>query len=360
MNTATLTRRQATPGAKVPKADKSRGVGAAVGQIAIVLVVLIIVFGMINPTAFLSLDNFRAILQNVAILTVLGVGATFVIVTSGIDLSIGSVLVFSSVVAAKAMDAVGGQGPGAAILGIVVAVIAGAAWGAVNGLLVAFAKVPALIVTLGTLGAALGLSQVITNGVDIRVANDILVNVIGYGQLFGQIPILVIIAAVVVLFGAFLLHKTRFGKYTFAIGSNEEGSRRSGIRVRTHLVKVYLLCGALAGFAGILSVSFFQTTTISGQSNTALNVIAGVVIGGTSLFGGVGTILGTVIGLCIPAVLQAGFVIIGVQPYWQQVVVGAVLVLAVYVDQRRMTARSGSSPGRLLRRLLSRGRIPFV
>jgi ribose transport system permease protein len=166
--------------------------------------------------------------------------------------------------------------------------------------------------------------------------------VIGYGRILGGIPILVIIAAIVILIGAFVLHKTRFGKYTVAIGSNEEGSRRSGINVNAHLVKVYLLCGALAGFAGILSVSFFQATTIPGQCNTALNVIAGVVIGGTSLFGGVGTILGTVIGLCIPAVLQAGFAIIGVQPYRQQVVLGAVLIAAVYIDQRRRVRRGAS------------------
>lgn len=333
------TRRSAV--ARDDKKRSSRGIGASVAQIAVVLLVLVVVFSVLRPEAFLSVGNFRSIAVNVAILTVLGVGATFVIITAGIDLSIGSVLVFSSVIGAKAMDMVGSQGPGAAAVGVVVAIAAGAAWGAFNGVLVAYARVPALIVTLGTMGMALGLSQVLTNGVDIRVANDVLTDVIGYGRLFGQIPYLVIIAAGVVVLGAFILHKTRFGKYTYAIGSNEEGCRRSGINTQLHLVKVYLLCGALAGLAGILSVSFFQTTTISGQSNTALNVIAGVVIGGTSLFGGVGTIIGTVIGLFIPAVLQSGFVIIGVQPYWQQVVVGAVLIVAVYFDQRRRARQSG-------------------
>ncbi|MEU9823233.1 ABC transporter permease [Pseudonocardia alni] len=331
--------------------DTSRTVFTAVGQILAVLVGLVIAFGVADPEAFLSVANFRSIAQNVAILTVLGVGVTFVIITSGIDLSLGSVLVFSSIVAAKAMDLAGGQGAVAAVVGVVAAVAAGLGWGAVNGLLVTVTSVPPLIATLGTMGAALGLSQVITGGVDIRVSNDLLTQVIGYGNVVGQLPVLVVIAAVVVVLGAFVLHRTRFGKYTYAVGSNAEGARRAGIAVNAHLVKVYMLCGGLAGLAGILSVAFFQTTTIAGQTNTALNVIAGVVIGGTSLFGGVGTVVGTVIGLCIPAVLQSGFVIIGVQPYWQQVVVGAVLVAAVIIDQRRRARRTGrGTPARRWRR----------
>ena len=134
--------------------------------------------------------------------------------------------------------------------------------------------------------------------------------------------------------------------YTFAIGSNEEAARRVGVRVDRHLIMVYALSGLLAGFAGVLSLAQFGTTAIAGQSTTNLNVIAAVVIGGTSLFGGVGTIFGTVVGLFIPAVLQNGFVIIGVQPFWQQVAVGAVLIAAVYVDQRRRAAaaRGGKRP----------------
>jgi ribose transport system permease protein len=161
---------------------------------------------------------------------------------------------------------------------------------------------------------------------------------IGYGNVFGQVPVLTLIAALVVIVGGVVLHATRFGRYTFAIGSNEESARRVGVRVDRHLIMVYALSGLLAGFAGVLSLAQFGTTAIAGQTQTNLNVIAAVVIGGTSLFGGVGTIFGTVIGLFIPAVLQNGFVIVGVQPFWQQVAVGAVLIAAVYVDQRRRAA----------------------
>jgi ribose transport system permease protein len=160
-----------------------------------------------------------------------------------------------------------------------------------------------------------------------------------------QIPTLSVIAAVVVVVGIVLLHRTRFGLYTYAVGSNAEAGRRVGLDVDLHLIKVYALAGLLAGFAGILNLAFFQSTTIGGQSNTPLNVIAGVAIGGTSLFGGVGSVFGTVVGLFIPIVLQNGFVQTNVQPFWQQVVVGAVLIAVVYVDQKRRTAaQRGKSP----------------
>jgi ribose transport system permease protein len=152
-----------------------------------------------------------------------------------------------------------------------------------------------------------------------------------------------------------ILHRTRFGRHTYAIGSSEEAARRVGLKVDRHLIKIYAISGVVAGVAGILSLAQFGTTAIAGQSQTNLNVIAAVVIGGTSLFGGVGTIFGTVVGLFIPAVLQNGFVIVGVQPFWQQVAVGAVLVIAVYVDQlRRASAVRAGSQTNVLLRLLSR------
>lgn len=313
-------------------------------QIVIILVVIMLIFGVLNPEAFLTPFNMRGIVINTSILAVLGVGMTFVIITGGIDLSVGSVLVLSGVLADKAMAAAGGQGWGASGVGLVVACAAGLACGIVNGVLVAKAKVPPLIVTLGTLGAALGIAQIITGGIDLRDAPEVLVNTIGFGNLVGQVPNLSVVALVVVVLGIVLLHRTRFGLYTFAIGSNPEAGRRVGVRVDRHLIKVYALAGLLAGFAGLLNLAFFQSTTIAGQSNTNLNVIAGVVIGGTSLFGGAGSVFGTVIGLFIPSTLQNGFVILGVQPFWQQVVVGAVLIAAVYVDQaRRAAAQRGIS-----------------
>ncbi|GAA4398349.1 ABC transporter permease [Fodinibacter luteus] len=304
-----------------------------------VLVVIVAVFGVLSPTTFLTAGNMTNIMQNVSIWAVLAVGMTFVIITSGIDLSVGSVLVVSSVVAAKTMEALGGQGWGTALIGLVLSVVVGLAWGILNGFLVARAKVPPLIVTLGTLSVALGIAQIITGGLDIRSAPDVLVDTIGYGRLAG-IPAISLIALAVVVIGGIVLHKTRFGRYTYAIGSNEISARRVGISVDRKLVQIYALSGLLAGFAGILSLAQFGTTTIAGQSLTNLNVIAAVVIGGTSIFGGQGSMFGSMVGLFIPAVLQSGFVIIGVSPYWQTVAVGAILIAAVYVDQHRRAAAS--------------------
>ena len=323
-------------------------------QILILLAVVVAIFSTLEPASFMTVQNFRAIAVNTSILAVLGVGMTFVIITGGIDLSVGSVLVFSGVMASKTMSALGGQGWGVAFAGIVVSCLSGLAWGILNGILVSKAKVPALIVTLGTLGMALGSAQIITQGVDIRAVPEVLGSSIGYGRIGGQVPILVVIAAVVVALGIVLLHRTKAGLLTYAIGSNGEACRRVGIKVDRQLIFVYGLSGLLAGAAGILSLSYFQSTTLSGQSTTNLNVIAGVVIGGTSLFGGLGSVFGTVMGLFVPSILQNGFVIIGIQPFWQQVVVGMVLITAVYVDQRRREAALRGSPKTgLLDKLLS-------
>lgn len=310
-----------------------------------VLLVIVAAFSLAAGTKFLSTSNFSLISQNIAVWAVLGVGMTFVIITSGIDLSVGSVLVFSSVVAAKIMEAVGGDGWSTAAIGIVGALAAGIAWGSLNGFLIAKAKIPPLIVTLGALSVALGLAQVITGGIDIRSVPEALTDFNTYIKILG-IPALPFVALVVVIVGGIALHKTRFGRYTYAIGSNELGARRVGINVDRHLILVYALSGACAGLGAVLALAQFGTTTIAGQSLTNLNVIAAVVIGGTSIFGGEGSIFGTVIGLFIPAVLQAGFVIIGVEAFWQGVAVGSVLVAAVYVDQSRRAAaqRGGSRP----------------
>ena len=302
-----------------------------------VLVVIVAFFSVAAGGKFFSPSNFSLISQNIAVWAVLGVGMTFVIITSGIDLSIGSVLVFSSVVAAKVMQSIGGNGWGTAAIGILAALITGALWGLLNGFLVAKAKIPPLIVTLGTLSIALGLAQVITGGIDVRSVPEALTDFNTYIKILG-IPSLRFVALVVVIIGGIVLHKTRFGRYTYAIGSNEEAARRVGVHVSRHLIMVYALMGMLAGLGAVLALAQFGTTTIAGQSLTNLNVIAAVVIGGTSIFGGEGSIFGTVVGLFIPAVLQAGFVIIGVEPFWQGVAVGIVLIAAVYIDQSRRAA----------------------
>jgi len=303
--------------------------------IILILVGTIVVFSVMEPSSFATVNNARNLATNAAILLVIAVGMTFVIITAGIDLSVGSVLVFSGVVSAKAMNGMDGNGWDVILVGLVVALACGLGWGVLNGVLITKARVPPLIVTLGTLGMALGLALIITDGVDIREVPPRLVTSIGVGRLFDQIPWLVVIAvAVAIVFGV-MLHSTRFGRHTYAIGSNDEAARRAGINVDRHLIAVYAIAGLLSGLAGFMSLARFATTTIGGHSTDNLQAIAAVVLGGTSLFGGVGTVLGTVVGVFIPAVLQNGFVITGVETFWRDVAVGAVLIAAVYLDQLR-------------------------
>jgi ribose transport system permease protein len=303
-----------------------------------VLALLIVVFSILAPDSFPTGPNGRNVATDAAVLLVLAVGSTFVILTAGIDLSINGVLVFSGVVAAKTMGSLGGS-TAAIVAGLIVGLLAGAAWGALNGFLVAKARIPALIVTLGTLGMSLGSALLITGGVDVRDVPLTLTLNLGSGRIAG-IPWLVAIAAAVALVGGVALATTRFGRYTYAAGSNPEALRRAGVSTNRHLIKVYALAGMLSGLAGFLSLARFATTTLGGHSTDNLQTIAAVVIGGTSLFGGVGTMIGTVIGVFIPAVLQNGFVVLGLQPFWQQVAVGAVLIGAVFIDQLRRRARS--------------------
>ena len=187
------------------------------------------------------------------------------------------------------------------------------------------------------MGAALGLSYLITDGNDVRTVPQTLI-AIGTGSLFG-VPWLVLISAVLTLLGIISLHMTRFGRHTFLVGSNPEAARRAGINVDNHLLKLYALSGLLAGIAAMLSLGRFSTTTLEGHGTDPLEAITAVVLGGTSLSGGSGTIIGTVIGVFIPAVLANGFIIMGVAPFWQMVVIGFVVIAAVYADQLKRQGR---------------------
>jgi ribose transport system permease protein len=304
----------------------------------VILILLAVFFSALRPHAFPRVANILNMATDASILLVLAVGGTFVVLTGGIDLSINGVLVFSGVIAAIAMVAAGGDNLAVLLVGLVAAVAAGSAWGALNGFLIAKAKIPALIVTLGTMGMSLGLSLLLTGGVDISDIPDKLVTTVGSGRI-GGIPILVIITAVIFTLGCLMLAFTRFGRYTYAVGSSLEACRRSSINVTGHLIKVYLLAGTLSGIAGYLSLARFATTTLGGHTTDNLQVIAGVVIGGTSLFGGSGGLMGSLIGIIIPVVLLNGFVVLGLPPFWQQVAVGAVLIGAVYFDQLRRRLR---------------------
>ncbi len=319
--------------------------GVSTLWIGIVLILLYIGFSIWKPDAFPTRFTLQTLLIETSVLLVLSIGMTFVIITAGIDLSVGMVLIFAGVIASKTMEwlSPGGDathaGWGIIAIGFVVSLAGGGLWGLINGVLVARAKIPPLIVTLGSFGAALGAAQLITGGVDTRTVPENLRNSLGFGTLLGGVPDLVLVALVVTLFGAWLLHTTRFGRYTYAIGSSAEAARRSGIGVTRHLVLVYLMTGLLSGLAGFMNLAYFGTTTIAGHGTDNLDAIAGVVIGGTSLFGGVGSVVGTVIGVFIPSVLRKGFVIAGVPVFWQPIAVSLVLVAAVWFDQNQRKSR---------------------
>jgi ribose transport system permease protein len=224
-------------------------------------------------------------------------------------------------------------------VGCVVGLATGAGCGALQGVLIAKAKVPALIVTLaGFIGFGEGAAYLITGGADFRTVPNRLVNTIGLGSVLG-VPWLIAISFVITIVGGLVLAFTRFGRYTYAVGSNAEAARRAGIRVDRHLIKIYALSGVLAGVAGILSLASFDSTTIAGHAFDNLEAITAVALGGASLFGGRGSMLGTFIGLAFSTVLLEGLVIIGVNQYWQEVAIGIALVAAVYLDQFRRRLR---------------------
>ncbi len=313
------------------------------------LILLIVIFTIREGEKFFDPVNFRNIALDASQLTLLAVGATFVIITAGIDLSISSVLVFSAIVGAKVMVRLSGtpeqvrsyQFPNQDVgipVGLAVAVLCGLGWGLVNGLIITKLRLPPFIVTLGTLGMALGAASIISKGASVPYVPYDVQTKIGARRLFDFMPVLVIVTAVIVIAAFIALNYTRFGRYTFAIGSNAAAARRAGIDVDRHLLKVYALSGLLAGIAGAMDVARFATASVSTHATDNLNAISAVVIGGTSLFGGTGTVIGSVIGTFIPAVLRNGLVIGGIQPFWQQVLIGAILIVAVYVDQRRRAA----------------------
>jgi ribose transport system permease protein len=319
-------------------AKKLRGAASSSpAYMTVILILLFAFFAVLRPHTFPSTFNIRNIFLDASVLLILSVGMTYVMIAGGFDLSIGSVLVFSGVLAAKAMEALGTDSLLTVLIGLVVALAAGLGWGLFNGFCIARLRVSALITTLGTMGAAQGLAYLIADGSDIRTVPNALIAV-GTGTVL-TIPYLVIVTAAVAVIGGVWLHMTRFGRHTFLVGSNPEASRRAGIDVTWHLLRLYALSGLLAGFAAMLSLGRFSTTTLEGHTTDPLEAITAVVLGGTSLTGGRGTVIGTVIGVFIPAVLANGFIIMGVQPFWQMVVIGFVVIAAVYADQLKRQNR---------------------
>lgn len=311
------------------------------------LVALLGYFWLTTPSGtFLTWGNLEQIALNTSEVILLAIGETFVIVTAGIDLSIGGILFFSAVCGGEVMlhlsgtsaQTINGQYPHQSLgvpVGIAVCILAGTTWGLINGTLITKLRLPPFIVTLGTLGMTFGFGDLIDGGSYLPApVPPALTNHFGSGKILGlYTPIYVAIIFLVVAHAIF--HHARFGRYTAAIGSNVEGARRTGIAVDRHLIKVYALAGLLAGVAAVLDLAIFTNTTSVSHQTDNLGAIGAVVIGGTSLFGGVGTIIGSAVGAFIPTVLQNGLVIKNVQPFWQEVVVGAAIILAVYVDQVR-------------------------
>jgi ribose transport system permease protein len=304
------------------------------------LIIMMAIFTGLSPGKFLTLNDLSLNAQTTAPFLLMAVGETFVIITAGIDLSVGFVLVLCGVVAGEYYLSNGGAnaGVGTIWVGAILGLATGAAFGALQGVAVAKLKIPPLIATLMGLGIAEGLSYLITGGHDLPSVPNTLVSSIGTGSIAGVQWLIVISFLATLLFGL-ILALTRFGRYTYAIGSNPEAARRVGIKVDRHLIKVYALSGLLSGIAGIVDLAYFGTTTISGHPLDNLTVITAVVIGGASLFGGRGSMLGTFFGVFIPELLATGLIILGVNQYWQYILTGLVLGAAVYLDQIRRRLR---------------------
>jgi ribose transport system permease protein len=318
------------------------------------LILLLAFFWLTTPSGtFLSHGNLTQIGLSTSEVVLLAIGETFVIVTAGIDLSIGGIVFFAGVCGGEVMlqlsgtsaQVINGEYPHASLaiaVGVIVCVLTGAVCGLVNGIAITKLRLPPFIVTLGTLGITFGLGEVIDGGSYLPApVPPPLSESFGSAKFLGLFfPIWVALAFL--LAAHVLFTYTRFGRYTRAVGSNAEGSRRAGIAVDLHIVKVYALAGLLAGVAAILDLAIYTNTSAVSHRGDNLNAISAVVLGGTSLFGGVGSILMSAVGAFVPTVLQNGLVIKSVQPFWQEVVVGATIIFAVYLDQlRRRRANSG-------------------
>jgi ribose transport system permease protein len=308
-----------------------------------VLALLVVAFGIKAPSlytkqAWLSTSGYAVEYL------ILAIGQTFVIITAGIDLSVGAVLGFSGMagaLVAQHMLGVHDSSTLTTILSILVMLGAGTGLGLINGLLITRINLPPFIVTLGTLTGITGGTDLLNNGNEVATLPAPF-NALGTTDsvLNGWLPLPVLIAIVLAIVFGFILARTRFGLRTYAIGSNVTATRRAGIRVDRHLVWVYTLTGFLAGVAGLMVTATQSTAAPIAGQNDELYAIAAVVIGGASIFGGTGTIFGTVIGTAILSVLTTGLILTGVQPFWQQVAIGAVVIIAVAVD--RVRAKAGT------------------
>jgi ribose transport system permease protein len=303
------------------------------------LVALCILIAVLEPR-FLSAGNLAGVARQTAVITIMAMGMTVVMVSGGIDLSVGSVMALAGVSGALVM-----AGGGNVAVGIVTAIATGTVCGLLNGGAVALLRIPPFIVTLGAMGIYRGLVLLVTDGTAV-VGVPPSFGYLAEGNLLGVIPVPLLIVASVALATHFLLVRTQPGRYCYAIGSNVEAARYAGVRVSRYQVFFYALLGLLTGLAGSIESARLVTGQPTAGEGYELRVIAAVVIGGGSLAGGQGTVVGTLIGSLIMGVLANGANLLGISSFAQQVVIGAVIVLAVTFDEfqrRRMEAASAWS-----------------
>ncbi|MGH7070521.1 MAG: ABC transporter permease subunit [Acetobacteraceae bacterium] len=297
---------------------------------------------IIDHTSFvLNVFNLRSIAVFTAEPFLLAAGQTFVIIAGGIDLSVGFTMGLAAVVLAQVVRLFDPLlGPVlAVVVGLIFTLMAAAVPGVVNGLLIARLRVPPFIGTLGMYGVAEGAGYLAAAGTTVPVSNPILFWV-GNGNVFG-VPVLVLVTVLILVFLHYLLTENRYGQYTYAIGGNRQAALRAGINVRRHTEILYVLSALSAAAAGILYTARFSAGAAQAGDPLLLDSIAAVVIGGASLFGGSGTIIGTLIGALIIAVIQYGLVFIDVAPFWQFIAVGVVIIVSVLVDQSRLVLTTG-------------------
>lgn len=294
------------------------------------LVVLVILVTIMSPT-FVSPANLLNLLRQVSINAVIAFGMTFVILTGGIDLSVGSILALSGAVTAS-MLASGFAAPLALLAGLVL----GAIFGLLNGILIAYGKAAPFIATLATMTIFRGATYVFTNGNPItgaKMNSSFLFQFMGHGYLFGiPFPIIIMLVAYGVLF--VLLHKTSFGRKTYALGGNETAARIAGVRTKMVTMLIYTISGLMAAIAGIILTSRLSSAQPDAGTSYEMDAIAAVVLGGTSLAGGKGRIFGTLIGALIIGTLNNGMNLLGISSFYQQIVKGIVILIAVLLDRR--------------------------
>jgi ribose transport system permease protein len=299
-----------------------------------VLILIFIGFSLMTPN-FATESNIMNIVRQSSINTVLAAGMTFVIITGGIDLSVGSILGATAV-----MSMVTSLSPELGLLSIPVALMGGLLMGTLNGVMVAYIGLPPFIATLGTYTALRGAAYLLAGGTTV-INNNITFEWIGNSYL-GSIPWLVVIGFVVIAICWFILRKTTLGMHVYAVGGNANAARLTGIKVGMVLTFVYALSGLLAGLGGIMSASRLYSANGNLGVGYELDAIAAVVLGGTSLSGGIGSITGTLIGALIIAAMNNGMTLMGVSYFWQLVIKGCVIIIAVLIDKYRTRKHAGA------------------